>query len=151
MSSNLPIIPSPSTYCRPDVVLGFLASGLPDHIAVDALSEGPCVLGFACGTEARHDNRPNRVHLRYGLIVHVHLRLLSTSPRGDAVTFSYEVPEHFGKDLHPADSMHLQAHTPTVLRGNESREQIGSKEGDYSRLLADPHHDFDVSPNGRAS
>jgi hypothetical protein len=46
--------------------------------------------------------------LRYGLIVH--LRLLSTPPRGDAVTFSYEVPEHFGKDFHPADLMPSQAH-----------------------------------------
>jgi hypothetical protein len=40
---------------------------------------------------------PNRVHLRYGLIVH--LRLLSTPPRGDAVTFGYGMPEHSGKDF----------------------------------------------------
>ena len=65
-------------------------------------------LGFASTQQARRDGRPNRVHLRYGLIVH--LRLLSTPPRGDAVTFGYGVPEHSGKDLHPADSMHLQAH-----------------------------------------
>ena len=65
-------------------------------------------LGFAFDRQARHDSRPNRVHLRYGLIVH--LRLLSTPPRGDAVTVSYGVPEHSGKDSHPAGSMHLQAH-----------------------------------------
>src|SRR3954464_3958638 len=47
-------------------------------------------LGFALRGEARHDRRPNRVHLRYGL--NVHLRLLSTPPRGDAVTFGYGVP-----------------------------------------------------------
>ena len=46
--------------------------------------------------------------MRYGLIVH--LRLLSTPPRGDAVTLGYGVPEHSGKDFHPADSMQLQAH-----------------------------------------
>jgi hypothetical protein len=46
--------------------------------------------------------------LRYGLIVH--LRLLSTPPRGDAVTVGYEIPEYPGKDFHPADSMQLQAH-----------------------------------------
>jgi hypothetical protein len=46
--------------------------------------------------------------LRYGLIVH--LQLLSTPPRGDAVTFGYRVPEHSGKDFHPAGSMQLQAH-----------------------------------------
>jgi hypothetical protein len=64
--------------------------------------------GFAFGEQARHDGRPNRVHLRYGLIVH--LRLLSTPPLGDAVTFGYRMPEHPDKDLHLADSMQLQAH-----------------------------------------
>ena len=65
-------------------------------------------LGFAFPQQARHDGRPNRVHLRCGLIVH--LRLLSTPPRGDAVTVGYGVPEHSGRDFHPADSMQLQAH-----------------------------------------
>ncbi len=65
-------------------------------------------LGFASSQQARHCGRPNRVHLRYGLIVQ--LRLLSTPPRGDAVTFGYGVPEHSGRDFHPADSMQLQAH-----------------------------------------
>ena len=65
-------------------------------------------LGFAISQQARHDGRPNRVHLRYGLIVH--LRLLSTPPRGDAVTIGYGMPEHPGKDFHLADSMQLQAH-----------------------------------------
>ena len=36
--------------------------------------------------------------MRYGLIVH--LRLLPTPPRGDAVTIGYGVPEHAGKDFH---------------------------------------------------
>ena len=45
LSPKLPIIPSPTTCCCPDVFLGFLASGLPDHMAVAALSE-PCVLGL---------------------------------------------------------------------------------------------------------
>src|SRR5208337_4838473 len=58
--------------------------------------------------QARHNGRPNRVHLRYGLIVH--LQLLSTPPRGDAVTFGYRVPEHSDRDFHPADSTQLQAH-----------------------------------------
>jgi len=44
----------------------------------------------------------------YGLIVH--LQLLSTPPRGDAVTFGYRVPEHPDRDFHPADPMHSQAH-----------------------------------------
>jgi hypothetical protein len=65
-------------------------------------------LGFAISQLARHDGRPNRVHLRYGLIVH--LRLLPTPPRGDAVTFGCGVPDHPGKDFHLAESMQLQAH-----------------------------------------
>jgi hypothetical protein len=48
--------------------------------------------------------------LRYGLIVH--LRLLSTPPRGDAVTLGYGMPEHPDMDFHLADLMQLQAHTP---------------------------------------
>ena len=71
-------------------------------------------LGFASTQQARHNGRPNRVHLRYGLIVH--LRLLSTPPRGDAVTFGYGVPEHSGGDFHPAGSMQLQAHWITPQR-----------------------------------
>ena len=66
------------------------------------------LLGFAVHSQARHDIRPNRVYSRHGLIVH--LRLLSTPPRGDAVTFGYGVPEHPGKDSRHADSMQLQAH-----------------------------------------
>jgi len=65
-------------------------------------------LGFAFSQQARHDRWPNRVHLRYGLIVH--LRLLSTPPRGDAVTIGYGMPGHPGKDFHLADSMHSRAH-----------------------------------------
>src|SRR4051812_2519546 len=105
MSPNLPTVPSPTTDCRPGTLLGFVVPGLPDHVAVAALS-GRAYLGFAGGRRARHDSRPNRVHLRYGPVIH--LRLLSTPPRGGAVTFGYGVPEHPGGDLHPADSMHLQ-------------------------------------------
>jgi hypothetical protein len=67
-------------------------------------------LGFAIGEQAHHDGMPNRVHLRYGLIVH--LRLLSTPPRGDAVTFGYGMPEHPDMDFHLADPMQLPAHSP---------------------------------------
>ena len=83
-------------------------------------------LGFAIKEQARHDGRPNRVYLRYGLIVH--LRLLSTPPRGDAVTFGYGVPEYPGKDFHPADSMHLQAHSSTLCvrmdSGSETTQRV---------------------------
>ena len=76
------------------------------------------LLGFAIGLQAHHDGRPNRVHLRYGLIVH--LRLLSTPPLGDAVTIGYGIPEYPGKDFHPADSMQLQAHKPRATPGDRA-------------------------------
>jgi hypothetical protein len=59
-------------------------------------------LGFAIREEARHDERPNRIHMRYGLIVH--RQLLSTPPCGDAVTLGYMMPEHPDEDLHLAES-----------------------------------------------
>ena len=53
--------------------------------------------------------RPNRVHSRYGPVVH--LRLLPTPSREDAVTIGYRpesaVPE---EDLHLSDQTHLQTH-----------------------------------------
>ena len=48
-------------------------------------------LGFAISQQARRESRPNRVHLRCGLVIH--LGLLSTPPRGDAVSFGYR-PEN---------------------------------------------------------
>ena len=88
---------------------GFRASGLPDHISVAVLDQGQCV-NWASPVPSRLATTVGRIefHLRYGLIVH--LQLLSTPPRGDAVTFGYRVPEHSDRDFHPADSMQLQAH-----------------------------------------
>jgi hypothetical protein len=40
----------------------------------------------------------------------VHLQLLSTPSREDAVTFGYQVQTNLGKDFHLADSIHSQAH-----------------------------------------
>jgi hypothetical protein len=89
-------------------------------------------LGFAIAEQARHNGRSNRVHLRYGLIVH--LRLLPTPPHGDAVTFGYRVPEHSGKDLHFADSMQLQAHSAFAprkrVRARERKATLPSNESD---------------------
>ena len=46
--------------------------------------------------------------LSYGLAVH--LPLLSTTPRGDAVMFSYRVQTNPDRDFHPADSIPLHTH-----------------------------------------
>ena len=53
----------------------------------------------------------------------VHLQLLSTSSCEDAVTFSYNVQTQLGKDLHLADSTHLQTHngSPFGAKRNKSR------------------------------
>jgi len=107
-TSSLPIIPSPTTCRRPDAFLGFLRRAYRTTLPWPPVSRPVRHLGFASHSQARHDGRPNRVHFCYGLIVH--LRLLSTPPRGDAVTFGYKVPEHPHRDSHPAVSMPLQAH-----------------------------------------
>jgi hypothetical protein len=108
LSSKLPIILSSTTYRCPGTVLGFSLPGVPDHVSAATPLGVVRQLGFATSSQARHNGWPNQVYLRYGLIVH--LWLLSTPPRGDAVTFGYEVPEHSGKDFHLAASMQLQAH-----------------------------------------
>ena len=90
------------------LVSGFFSAGLTGPHGSGRPLGAVRQLGFAIGKRARHDRWPNRVHWGYGLIVH--LRLLSTPPRGDAVTIGYGMPEHPGKDLHLADSMQLQAH-----------------------------------------
>ena len=40
----------------------------------------------------------------------VRLRLLSTPPRGDAVTIGYEEPDFLDEDFHLANATTLQAH-----------------------------------------
>ena len=46
----------------------------------------------------------------------VHLRLLSTPPRGDAVTVSYGPERLPGGDSHPSDRVHSQTGVPSVSR-----------------------------------
>ena len=108
--SNLPTIPSPITCRRPAIPVWFLDAGLPREFVFSHLviSEAFGVLGFTFGWQARHDDRPNRVHLRYGLAVL--LAMLSTPPLGDAVSFGYEVQTNLDRDFHPASSTHSQAH-----------------------------------------
>jgi hypothetical protein len=47
MFSNRPILPSPTTCRRPDAILGFATSGLPDHAHVAAPFGAMRQLGFA--------------------------------------------------------------------------------------------------------
>ena len=54
------------------------------HSARHSCTVGP---GFTTRRQARQTDRPNRVHISYGLVVR--FRLLPTPPHDDAVTFSY--------------------------------------------------------------
>ncbi len=65
--------------------------------------------GFATNEQARHGVAPNQVRSSYGLPVH--LRLLSTLPHGNAVTFDYWVATNPGADLHRADKASSRTHS----------------------------------------
>ncbi len=51
--------------------------------------------------------------LSYGLPFR--FQLLSTPPRGDAVTFSYDVMAYADKDLHLADKLPSWAHESKIM------------------------------------
>jgi hypothetical protein len=88
---------------------GVFSARLTGPRAVVALFQGPCVTWASpLASRLATNVKPNRVHVSYGLIVH--LQLLSTPPRGDAVTFGYSLPEQTDKDFHLAGSMQLRAH-----------------------------------------
>jgi hypothetical protein len=116
-SLHLPSIPSPTTPCRPDALSGvFRPSGLPSDASFRSAAPSRVKrLGlrhFLAGSPRQQAESSLRwlthVNLYYGL--DVRLRLLSTPPHGDAVTFSYKGPDLLGEDLHLADTTTLQAH-----------------------------------------
>ena len=75
-------------------------------------------LDFATFRQARHRFRPNRVHLCFGLVVH--LQLLSTWPHGHAVTFSYGLENAMpGEDLHLSMLVRSQAHLNRCAVGTD--------------------------------
>jgi hypothetical protein len=92
MRSNLPTILSPATLRRSEIsglVLSLGPTALIRAVPDNTSREAHSVLGFAASQRARHNERPNRVHSRYGLVVL--LPLLPTSSFDDAVTFGYKV------------------------------------------------------------
>jgi hypothetical protein len=76
-------------------------------------------LGFAVGGRARHITLPNRVHLRYGLTIH--LLLLSTPPHDDAVTFGYRTKRVLERTFTSHDCVRSQAHPPAPLAARSQR------------------------------
>ena len=88
---ELPTIPPPNTRYAPDIALTRYPSAV--RLPVTGLST-LLGLGFAIVAQARRHARPNRIHdgvptarRHCGLVIH--LRLLSTPPRDDAVIFGY--------------------------------------------------------------
>jgi len=109
-TTDLRPIPPPTTNCPPGQdIWGRTAPGR-HH------------LGFTTGMEARQDSRPNRVHLRCGL--GLHLGLLSTPSREDAVTSGYR-PSRSGR-----------ARTSTLLTVALEGAHPRLKAGGFGRLVA---------------
>ena len=85
--------------------------------------------------------------LSYGWIVH--LRLLSTPPLGNAVTFSYELESVWlGKDFHLSIHVRLQAHHPASRRRSYSWLQAGERIPEEDFHLSD-HTRFQAHETGR--
>jgi hypothetical protein len=87
----------------------------------------PYGLGFAPRQQARHMHQPNRIHSRCGPTLH--LQLLPTAPRGDAVSFGFR-PEGtgLGGPASPDDAP-LQGNRPTwhaLARGRAKAVGSGS-------------------------
>src|SRR5205807_551161 len=107
---GLPTIPPPPTPLAPRSLLHATRQrrGLPGH-------PGP---GFALHSRARRTTRPYRVHLRCGLVVH--LQLLPTPSREDAVTFSYRPESACLKRTCTSRTKHTCRRTSAVARHRSS-------------------------------
>jgi hypothetical protein len=87
---------------------GFGTSAYRRPLLAGLALAGQCVI-WASPLPSRLATTTGRIAFaHYGRVVH--LPLLPTPPRGDAVTFGYEVQTNLGEDLHLADTNHLQAH-----------------------------------------
>jgi len=82
--------------------------GLPDH-RFPPRQRDPRFSDFALASLARRSSPPNRV--RYPTDQQFALRLLSTPPRGDAVTFGFGVVASSDTDFHRADAAPSWAHS----------------------------------------
>ena len=85
-SLNLPAVPSPTTRCRPRL-FGLVSQPRLTARVASYPSPGPGRLGLRLSLAGSPRQLAESSSLAYGPAVR--LRLLSTSPRGDAVTFDY--------------------------------------------------------------
>ena len=95
ISIHLPDVPSPNIKCSPLVVL-------------TAIPTQKVIFRFRHKPEGSPPHPTESGSSSYGLPVR--FRLLSTPPRGDAVTFSFGVMAYSDKDFHPADESPSRAH-----------------------------------------
>ena len=100
---ELPSSPSPTTLAPPSgrfCTLPLSSPGLPPH---------PAGQDFTFASQAHRAALAESSSLSYGFPVH--LRLLSTPPPGDAVTFGYKLESVLlDRDFHPAVHVRPQAH-----------------------------------------
>src|SRR5512140_3236659 len=85
-SLNLPAVPSPTTRCRPRL-FGLVSQPRLTARVASYPYPGPGRLGLRLSLAGSPPQLAESSSLAYGPAVR--LRLLSTSPRGDAVTFDY--------------------------------------------------------------
>src|SRR5690606_5721631 len=110
------------------------------HIALSAIPAYAVCSRLRLGSADSPQHSAESGSLSYG--PPVRLRLLSTSPHGDAVTFDYEVMACLDADLHRADVMPSRAHglrPPPERRGSSSsRRQAGIQTQDQRAIRAKP-------------
>ena len=129
---------SASIHRLPSSGLGF---AFPPRLTARSADRIPCLgperhLGFTYGVQARHDNGPNRVR-------HPTDRQFtsSCSPRPLARTQLLSVTKfkpNLDKDLHLADSIHLQLHTPPSLSRSVNKTEWLKTRNEKSYSAARP-------------
>src|SRR5947209_3061860 len=136
-----PTIPSPTTCRRPGGFGLVLPPGLPREVyASHPLSRDLGVLGFALNSQARRNDRPNRV-----CQTATDWRFSSgcSPPRLAAAQLRSDTGfrPNLGGDFHPTDSLHLQAHESRLPPESASRLKPGLLPG-----TSDPPRDGPQNP-----
>jgi hypothetical protein len=115
--SDLQSLPSPTT--SPPPLIAFTPN--PSAPGAFSLFASP---GFAFRSQARQSARPYRVRFSYGRLLH--LPLLPTPPRGDAVTFSYRPEWACLKGTSTLPARHARSRTTAGFQPAHDHEAGGT-------------------------
>jgi hypothetical protein len=99
-------------------------------------------LRLSCGGSPRHQAESSSSS--YGLLIH--LQLLPTPPRGDAVTFGYGAETNPGVDFHHTDRVRFRAHACSRLREHVWRVNAARVQA-WPRKRGPCHTPREASPN----